>query len=111
MRLSDGSLEHDEGADQPDLGGGESAPSLTGQESSLVTLDISSEAAPPDDVQGGSWHYLSDEHEQHGPMTWADLQSMYRERVIGPDTFIFCEGKMDDWATASLFDLDGLEPE
>ena len=59
----------------------------------------------------GRWYWLTANHDQQGPAAWSDLQAMLATCQITPETYIFCEGKMADWALVSDFDLSGLEPE
>jgi len=55
------------------------------------------------------WYYLDATHEQQGPVTWADLQSMEHSGHIDGNSYVFTEG-MPDWQLASEINWRGSEP-
>ena len=71
------------------------------QEPELEPVDSPAPSAP---TPGRMWYYLSADHQQRGPFSWADLQ-----RLVDGKTLIFTEG-LGDWKLAEQLGLGDTEP-
>jgi hypothetical protein len=60
--------------------------------------------APAPEDGARQWYYLTPEQQQHGPLSWAELQ-----QVVDGETHIFSEG-LSDWALADEIGLGPVEP-
>ncbi len=42
------------------------------------------------------WFYLDSMHKQHGPHSFSELESLWRQHTIGPESYVWHEG-MNEW--------------
>jgi len=67
------------------------------------------EGSEPSEVEPRSWYYLSQDHQQQGPVDWPQLQTLFSGMHIDGDTYVFTEG-LSDWTLVSTLDMHGQEP-
>ena len=67
-----------------------------GAAESMHQPELEPVVAADDDGSTRPWYFLNAEHEQQGPVLWADLQAMLAASQIDASTFVFGEG-MSDW--------------
>ena len=80
--------------------------SLTDTSAPLSLEGAEDEPPPAPPIPGGkTWYYLVGEL-QKGPVTETTLHALWRQRRIGPDTFVWREG-MQDWLPVG--EVPGLE--
>lgn len=86
-------------SDQSEATGTKSKPSSRSKDSPLEGL--------PNNYQEIDWFYLDENHRQHGPILFKDVQLAYQRENVVAATYLWCEG-MEDWKP--LAELKGLEP-
>ena len=69
---------------------------VVGSEAKPINLEPSSQPTLEKAVTDLRWFYLDSQHQQYGPVTFAELELLWKEGKIGLSTYVWSEG-MAEW--------------
>lgn len=81
-------------------------PAIKAEEKTSIVRQVPhAEPSPPvveavDPLATREWFYLDSQHKQLGPVPVGTLQELWKDKVVGEGSYVWCEG-MENWKKVS----------